>query len=736
MMWLAVIAVAAIAWQWRVASAANNRAERELHRNRLALADRDITADAVLSGRRWLLEVVEAKRGWEWESLWQSSYVTPGNRLPEQPSPLVVAHVLSEQGQLATLQYDGAVQLWDLKTLRLLHQWSAWEKPKEYFASLCHAFSKDGRVLAVSCAEKDGPQASRSPVIKVMHLQSGEVLFAKEHRARALALDANGSVLYALVSASSHPEERELVVAWNLASGERLFEFERPIDPGYSTDGERLAVTSDGEKLYDLGGRRAYSAHDGKAIEETSFSPSESNRMYQSPLAMSADDRLGAWAREWPSGALQLQDVKTGQSREIITEFDVKCAAFSKDGRVIAAVVQDVNFDLAEVKLNEALPVFGPMMSLSQKSRPYLYHVYIYDVRNGRLIRSLRGFPGYIFGLAFCNNDQQLVAVGGEFASETLKISKAHGDALLWDIAESGSGRLLAKLDESVCNISISADSTLLAAGCRDGTAYVWNLNTGEQMHALTRRSDEEPVFAVFGPNNKMLAVSGERKLSLFDAVSGEEKWSAEPDSGDFGRVTWTPDGRLVAAATAEETIFLYAASGEFDHNVFDRGPVVYSQDGRYTAWPQMHDLHGELIVVDAKSGSEVFRAKTEMAPAVFSTGYGFMDAAFSPDGKVVVAVGNNGPGLAFYTSSGRPLYKLQGRDGTFWSVDFSPDGTRIATGGRDGAIRIWDATTGDELHAFHEHDQAVIDLAFSPDGAKLVSGGQDGRIKIWETSR
>jgi WD40 repeat protein len=243
-------------------------------------------------------------------------------------------------------------------------------------------------------------------------------------------------------------------------------------------------------------------------------------------------------------------------------------------------------------------------------------------------------------------------------------------------------------------------------------------------------------VFAVFGPNTKMLAVSGERKLSLFDAVSGEEKWSAETNSGDFGRVTWTPDGRLVAASTAEETKFFYAASGEFDHNVLDRGPVVYSQDGRYAAWPQMHDRHGELIVVDAKSGSELFRAKTEMAPAVFSTGYGLVDAAFSPDGEVVVAVGNNGPGLAFDSSSGRTLYELKGRDDTFWSVDFSPDGTRIATGGLDGATRIWDATTGDELHAFRGYERAVFDVAFSSDGTKLVSGGQDGRIQIWEASQ
>ncbi|MFO0897441.1 MAG: WD40 repeat domain-containing serine/threonine-protein kinase [Pirellulales bacterium] len=733
---LVASAAAAVTWQWRAAVVATRQSERELHRNRLALADRDSAQGDLFNARRWLLDVPASKRGWEWKCLWQSTYSTAGNSLPPQPAVVLGVHVASASGELVTLQYDGAVQVWDLSTLQSVRKWTAWEEPTEHYFNgpICHAFSKDGRFLAFSNEGHSDPHTARTPSIKVMDLHNGRVLFTQQQRALALALSPNGTTLYALCGEAPYPKKEDLIAAWNVATGQRVFAADRPTS--VDTHWERLVLSGDGEHLYDLGARRLFSARDGSPVREISVTPDSANWTYRSPLAMSADGRLSAWALEHAgTGALLLLDSVSGKSRHIAPLYQVVCGAFSADGRQIALVVREPNLDLADVAFNEALPSFGPLISMASKSRPYIHRVGIHDVRDGHLIRSVRGFPGDIRGLAFFDDDRQLVAVGGEFKNEPLMIAEAHGDAMMWSLGDSGPGRLLAQVDAGVCDITVSDDSTLLAAGALDGKAYIWSLRTGERLRVLQRKEQGQGVYLAFAPTADLLAVSGNREVSIYDAASGEKRWTAAIDSWLCGRVTWTPDGRAVAVQTAEGTAIIEAGNGRLKASQEDLGPLVYSPDGRFAARPLVHDLHGELVVSEAKSGRELFRAQTRHASSAFSTGYGLLDAAFSPDSKVVVAVGNNGPGLLFSTSSGRPLGELGRRDGTMLSVEFSPDGTRIATGGSDGAVRLWDAVTGDELHAFQGHDQAVGDVAFSPDGTKLASGGQDGKIKVWEVS-
>ncbi|HEU0251627.1 MAG TPA: protein kinase [Pyrinomonadaceae bacterium] len=111
--------------------------------------------------------------------------------------------------------------------------------------------------------------------------------------------------------------------------------------------------------------------------------------------------------------------------------------------------------------------------------------------------------------------------------------------------------------------------------------------------------------------------------------------------------------------------------------------------------------------------------------------------ARFSPDGRLLVSVGEDGKIIVWDFIRRERIANLGDNRGWVNSVAFAPDGKSFATGGADQKVTVWDAARLEKKVVLPGHNAAVSVLAFSPDGGLLAStSGPYGRTIIWNTTR
>jgi WD40 repeat protein len=106
--------------------------------------------------------------------------------------------------------------------------------------------------------------------------------------------------------------------------------------------------------------------------------------------------------------------------------------------------------------------------------------------------------------------------------------------------------------------------------------------------------------------------------------------------------------------------------------------------------------------------------------------------AAFSPDGRRIVAIGRSNDAWVLDARTGKTLRTLVGHSATIDAVAWSADSRRIVTGGNDLWWRAWDLATGSRKVVGHEETDAVTAVAFSADGS-LVATVTGNQADVWD---
>jgi WD40 repeat protein len=188
-----------------------------------------------------------------------------------------------------------------------------------------------------------------------------------------------------------------------------------------------------------------------------------------------------------------------------------------------------------------------------------------------------------------------LAVLGVAFAPDGKTFASCSRDRTvkLWDTATAKLIRSFAHTDAAPC-VCFSPDGWLLAGGGQAGTVKVWETATGKESHTLSTPRETGAVLAVaFSPNGRLLASAraDPPSIDLWDSITGERLRKLAGNKDRPASLAWRPDGEALATGTNGGEAWLWnPATGEVRDRVQVgpvQGPVhhvTYSPDGRHLA--------------------------------------------------------------------------------------------------------------------------------------------------------
>lgn len=310
----------------------------------------------------------------------------------------------------------------------------------------------------------------------------------------------------------------------------------------------------------------------------------------------------------------------------------------------------------------------------------------LWNSATGKLVVQIPGGGGEFSKLRFDSTGKRLAV------ATNLRV-------LLWDVSKPASPRKIVELPhgDTVRWIEFSPDHTLLATASDDGSARLWNANTGKERLRVTHSKSVRR--ALFAPDGQHFATISEDRLVQ----------------------VWDLDGRPVPGyALRGHTHFILAGAFTRDGSRL----VTASSDMTLRVWDMMPRFRG--VVLQGHNST-------------------VRQALFMPDGKSVITAGFDRRVLLFDASSGRRLDNDRFAEVHQDRVDglaLSPRGDQFVTVSRDNTAKLWGLVPASQPRILmrsedasvpRSHDDEVTNAAFSPDGLRIVTTSRDSTARLWD---
>ena len=248
--------------------------------------------------------------------------------------------------------------------------------------------------------------------------------------------------------------------------------------------------------------------------------------------------------------------------------------------------------------------------------------------------------------------------------------------------------------------------------------------------------------------------------------------------NGRVDSAAWSPDGKRIVTASADQTVWIWNAEGVGDPVVLNgharslSNSAAWSPDGKriVTTSERQHRAglerrrHAATTPPVVLKGHEGERQVRRVEPrrqadprrvlgryraglerrrpgAIPSSSRatratGMRSSAWSPDGeRIVTASWDKTARVWSADGQGDPII-LDGHEDLVQSAAWSPDGERIVTASWDKTARVWSADEAGNVMVLQGHeDGGRLSVAWSPDGKRIVTASADNTARVWNAN-
>jgi WD40 repeat protein/serine/threonine protein kinase len=262
-----------------------------------------------------------------------------------------------------------------------------------------------------------------------------------------------------------------------------------------------------------------------------------------------------------------------------------------------------------------------------------------------------------------------------------------------------------------------------------------WACQGGSQ---TTYRGHTDQVNSVtFSPDGRTLATaSADTTVHLLDVASRQERDTIHLDGPGVMAVDFTPDGKLLACATGNwrksaepGAVFLYDR---------DSKRIVDKLTGHKKAVNSVAISATGTLLATASEDDSTMLWQIDVTPRKelghFPGHSGGVNAAiFSPDSRILAAGSGDGSLQIWKVDTQQIVANTIAHVSGIMSLAFAHDGKTLLIGSRDGGLLFWDVDRGKIVKSIDAKQGLIDSIAFSHDGKWFATGGSNCTIALWK---